>query len=130
MRYWALDVIACLYDKHYPLELLVFKYEEEDVNVKDITIPYCQTYCGYLKEEIRRNKEYPCHKCLKLEIVEGLVYCPKCFHWYPIKNGILIMLPDNKRNEKNDLEFLMKYRDRIPEKILFEGKPYNLSRRN
>lgn len=130
MRHWALDVIACLYDKHYPLELLVFKHEEEDVDVKDITVPYCQTYCGYLKEEIRKDKEYPCHKCLKLEIVEGLVYCPKCLHWYPIKNGILIMLPDNKRNEKNDLEFLMKYKDKIPEKILTEGKPYNLSQRN
>lgn len=127
MRYWALDVIACLYDKHYPLELVVFSKEEENIDVKDIPKPYCQTYCGYLKEKIREGKEYPCEKCLRIEIVEGIVYCPKCLHWYPIKNGILIMLPDNKRNEKNDRVFLEKHKDSIPDKILNEGKPVNLS---
>ncbi len=127
MRYWALDVLACMYCKNYPLKLYVFKKVEEDVKIEDITKPYCKSYCGYLKESIRQGKEYPCEECLRIEIVEGLLYCQKCKHWYPIKNGIVIMMPDNKRNKKSDIEFLKKHESGIPEEILKEGKPFNLS---
>jgi len=126
VRYWALDVIACIYDKHYPLKLVIFKQKEEDIPTEDIPKPYCKTFCGYLNENIKDGKEYPCEKCLRIEILEGIVYCTKCLHWYPIKNGILVMLPDNKRNKKSDIEFLEKYKDKIPKEIIEDGKPYNL----
>jgi len=56
----------------------------------------------------------------------GVLYCPNCKHWYPIKNGIAVILVDNKRKLNKDLEFLKTYRDRIPEYILKEGQPVNL----
>ncbi len=126
MRYWALDILACVYCKHHPLKLVVFKKEEEDVETEDIPIPYCKTYCGYLGEKIVKEKEYPCRKCLRIEVIEGILYCPNCLHWYPIKNGIVIMLPDDKRRKESDLEFLRKYKDKVPREILEEGKPYSL----
>jgi len=61
------------------------------------------------------------------EIVEGLIVCPKCLRWYPIRDEIPEMLPDELREEKDELQFLQKWRDKIPEKILYEGKPFNLS---
>lgn len=65
----------------------------------------------------------------KKEIVEGLVVCPKCLRWYPIIDGIPHMLLDKSRERMCDVDlvFLKKWEDRIPAKILIEGKPSNLT---
>ena len=62
----------------------------------------------------------------KDEIVEGLIVCPKCLRWYPIREEIPEMLPDELREEKDELPFLRKWKEKIPKKILSEGKPFNL----
>ncbi|OYT53751.1 Trm112 family protein [Candidatus Bathyarchaeota archaeon] len=65
----------------------------------------------------------------KDEIVEGLLVCPnpECKMWYPIIDEIPHCLPPDLRNKKEDLAFLKKWKDKIPEKVLKEGKPFNLS---
>jgi len=40
------------------------------------------------------------------------------------------MLPDDLREESEDLSFLDKWKDKIPEKTLKEGKPFNLKTRS
>ena len=64
----------------------------------------------------------------KEEIVEGLLVCPdqKCNMWYPIIDEIPHCLPPELREEKEDLSFLEKWKNKIPEKILKEGKPFTL----
>ena len=62
----------------------------------------------------------------KEEIIEGMIVCPKCLRWYPIRDEIPEMLPDELREKKNETQFLKKWRDKIPEKILLEGKPFNI----
>jgi uncharacterized protein YbaR (Trm112 family) len=62
----------------------------------------------------------------KSEIVEGLITCPKCLRWYPIKDEIPEMLPDELREKKDELIFLRKWQTQIPENILTEGKPFNI----
>ncbi len=62
----------------------------------------------------------------KEEIVEGLITCPKCLRWYPIREEIPEMLPDELRDKKDELPFLEKWKSRIPKKILTEGRPFNL----
>jgi len=84
-----MDILACPIDKYHPLELYVFKEEEE--------------------------------------VVEGIIVCPKCLRWYPIRDEIPEMLPDELRNRKEDIEFLVKWKEKVPERILLEGKPFNLS---
>ncbi|MCK5628381.1 Trm112 family protein [Candidatus Bathyarchaeota archaeon] len=64
----------------------------------------------------------------KDEIVEGLIVCPKCLRWYPIRDEIPEMLPDELRKESQDLPFLKKWKTQIAEKILAEGKPFSLRR--
>ena len=83
-----MEILACPIDKYHPLELYVFKEEEE--------------------------------------IIEGIIVCPKCLRWYPIRDEIPEMLPDELRNERDEIDFLKKWRDRIPDKILSDGKPFNL----
>ena len=60
------------------------------------------------------------------EIVEGVIICPKCLRWYPIREEIPEMLPDELREEKDEVPFLRKWKDKIPQKTLSEGKPFNL----
>ncbi len=61
----------------------------------------------------------------KDEIIEGLITCPKCLRWYPIRDEIPEMLPDELRKENEDMHFLKKWKDRVPENVRKEGKPFN-----
>jgi uncharacterized protein YbaR (Trm112 family) len=61
------------------------------------------------------------------EIESGLIYCPKCNRYYPIKGTIPVMLPDDLRKEEEDLKFLSANQNKIPTKILTDGKPFSLS---
>lgn len=62
----------------------------------------------------------------KREISEGLIVCPKCLRWYPIRDEIPEMLPDELRKRNEDLPFLKKWKANIPKEILDRGKPFNL----
>lgn len=62
----------------------------------------------------------------KDEIVEGLIVCPKCLRWYPIRDEIPEMLPDELRDAKDELPFLEKWKANVPKAILSEGKPFSL----
>jgi len=64
------------------------------------------------------------------EITSGLITCPKCQRFYPIIDEIPHMLPDELREQNEDLPFLQKWKDRIPEKVLQQGKPFNLKSSN
>jgi len=75
------------------------------------------------------DKYYPLELLVfeeKEEIVEGLLLCSKCNRWYPISDEIPQMLPDDLREAKEDLAWLQKWRQQVPEKVLYEGKPFNL----
>ena len=63
----------------------------------------------------------------KEEIIEGVIVCPKCLRWYPIRDEIPELLPDQLRDKKEEIDFLQKWKTKIPEKILREGKPFNLA---
>ena len=62
----------------------------------------------------------------KDEIVSGMLICPQCGRFYPIIEEIPHMLPDELRERTEDIEFLKKWREKVPERILNEGKPFNL----
>jgi uncharacterized protein YbaR (Trm112 family) len=62
----------------------------------------------------------------KDEIVEGVIICSKCHRWYPIRDEIPEMLPDELRKAAEDLPFLKKWKDQIPEDIVKNGNPFNL----
>ena len=63
----------------------------------------------------------------KDEIVsEGVIFCSKCSRYYPIIDEIPIMLPDELRDKNQDIEFLDKYKNTLPEKISSKGAPWHL----
>jgi uncharacterized protein YbaR (Trm112 family) len=63
----------------------------------------------------------------KDEIVsEGVIFCSKCYRYYPIIEEIPIMLPDELRDKNQDIEFLNKHKNNLPNKIISKGLPWHL----
>ena len=82
-------MLVCPIDKHFPLELLENKSEDEI-------------------------------------IVEGTLYCEKCSRFFPVIDEIPIMLPDELRDKKQDMEFLKRNNKYLPQKIVKEALPWHL----
>ncbi len=62
----------------------------------------------------------------KEEIIEGVIYCPKCSRFYPIINTIPVMLPDELRDRDKDLKFLESWKHKLPDKIVNKAKPWHI----
>ncbi len=61
------------------------------------------------------------------DIQSGVLYCTECSRFYMILQGIPVLLPDELRNEKQELAALEKIQDMIPDTIKYHGKPWNIS---
>ncbi len=59
-------------------------------------------------------------------VSEGVIVCTKCSRFYPIIEEIPIMLPDELRDKKLEIDFLKKYKEELPEKIVKKGLPWHL----
>lgn len=60
------------------------------------------------------------------KIVEGALYCTSCFRFYPIIEEIPIMLPDELRDKKHDIDFLNNNQEKLPEKIIKQASPWHI----
>jgi uncharacterized protein YbaR (Trm112 family) len=59
-------------------------------------------------------------------VKEGILVCEKCKRYYPIKDEIPVMLPDELRKKNEDIEFLQKWKSKIPDKVIMQGNPWHL----
>jgi len=59
-------------------------------------------------------------------IKEGVLFCSQCSRFYPIIEEIPVMLPDELRDRKKDIQFLQKWHEKIPSKIIKNGHPWHL----
>lgn len=59
-------------------------------------------------------------------VKEGLLLCRSCLRFYPITEEIPIILPDELRDKKKDIEFLKKWGGFIPTQLLGSLKPWTL----
>jgi len=60
------------------------------------------------------------------KITDGALYCKKCSRFFPIIDEITIMLPDELRDKKQDIEFLKRNTKKLPEKIITQALPWHL----
>ena len=59
-------------------------------------------------------------------IQQGVLVCPKCSRYFPIIDEIPRMLPDEMREKEEEIEFLKKWEQKIPEGVLKSGKPFRI----
>ena len=59
-------------------------------------------------------------------VVEGVLFCISCSRFFPIIEEIPIMLPDELRDKKQDIQFLKNNITSLPEKIVKNGNPWHL----
>ena len=59
-------------------------------------------------------------------VMEGALYCTDCSRFYPIIEEIPIMLPDELRDKNQDMDFLNKNKNNLPEKIIKKASPWHL----
>jgi len=87
------------------------------------------------REEEKLLKDYPegidvLYRYLNLvEVEEGLLRCPECGRWYPIGSAVETipeLMPDDLRERERDLEWLSKWKEKVPEAVLKDGKPFTL----
>jgi uncharacterized protein YbaR (Trm112 family) len=62
------------------------------------------------------------------EVISGILFCPICSRWYPIKGGLPEILPDQSRKAKGEKAFLKRWIRLLPKKVLISGKPFNLEK--
>ena len=60
------------------------------------------------------------------KITEGALYCQQSSRFFPILAEIPIMLPDELRYKKQDIEFLKRNIKELPEKIVTQALPWHL----
>jgi uncharacterized protein YbaR (Trm112 family) len=126
-----LDILACPMDKNYPLDLIELHVKEfENDNLREIKFPNDYKNKNTKTNNITVNQENDIRGEVKKDkvivIIEGILYCKKCLRFYPIIDEIPIMLPDELREKEKDLEFLNKWKNNIPQKILNNANPWHL----
>ncbi len=92
-------------------KILVFSKNQNIKNIDDI-IPEL-----YFLNKIK----------IETEIESGMLFCEKCYRWFPIIETIPQMLPDEYRDENKDVNFLNMIKDLLDKEFFkLNLKPFNI----
>jgi uncharacterized protein len=134
-----LDILVCPFDKVSSLELFQFKSKANPNTVTTIAYKKVVVSQNTLTKEEKTNQNME-HKSTNPQsppvpeknkepsevIEEGLLLCRTCLRFYPITEEIPIILPDELRDKKKDMEFLKTWNESIPNDLLKNLKPWTL----
>ncbi len=134
-----LDILVCPFDKVSSLELFQFKAKAIFASVNTISNNEGQDIKNPLTSENENgrkmndvstsptsNSASDMNKGATEIVEEGLLLCRSCLRFYPITEEIPIILPDELRDKKKDLEFLKTWSESIPNDLLKNLKPWTL----
>ncbi|MGD9672541.1 MAG: Trm112 family protein [Candidatus Nitrosocosmicus sp.] len=133
-----LDILVCPFDKVTSLELFEFQSAAPELSNgnssldtpnKKITLEHgskpdvvsIEDSDSYQAKTIKTNDLAANGNGI---VKEGLLLCRSCLRFYPITEEIPIILPDELRDKKKDIEFLKKWREFIPEQLSGSLKPW------
>ena len=134
-----LDILVCPFDKVSSLELFQFKTKANpnnpatNSNYKSSESKNSTTNQEENDQKIKNNNIVTKSPSVSqidtqsFEIVEeGLLLCRTCLRFYPITEEIPIILPDELRDKKKDMEFLKTWNEAIPNDLLKSLKPWTI----
>ena len=131
-----LDILVCPFDKVTSLDLIEFQLTEglsgnaakvENLNTST-SGPIRSSPTTTVKSTDKEDNPKPdsTDKELSDIVKEGLLLCKSCSRFYPIMQEIPIILPDELRDRKKDMEFLKRWRESIPSDLLTTLKPWTI----
>ncbi|MHA1505590.1 MAG: Trm112 family protein [Candidatus Asgardarchaeia archaeon] len=129
MKLFLIDVLCCPLCKE-SLDLIVLSWSEKTKSLVgeeflDETVGRFEEVKGKLSSKIGEDR------MKDMEIDHGVLYCRSCKRWYPIGCTIRgipeLYYPDKLRDRRKELRFLKKWADKLPDEILYESLPWNLS---
>ena len=127
-----LDILVCPFDKVTALDSLEFK-TKDSIQVDNIKIQQelakkkdnvSDSSKAQSTQENSLNTENDAAESQSSIVEEGLLLCNACHRFYPIIEEIPIILPDDLRDKKKDIDFLSKWRKSIPEDLFINLKPW------
>jgi uncharacterized protein len=134
-----LEILVCPFDKVSSLELFQFKAKTNPntvttiANKKGLDSQNTSTKEEETNKDMKTkstNPQSPSVSEMNKEpsevIEEGLLLCRTCLRFYPITEEIPIILPDELRDKKKDMEFLRTWNGSIPNDLLKNLKPWTL----
>jgi len=117
LRYYFLELLACPVCKHFPLELYPIETVERPLDDETLRRVRCREYCGYLRRPADTVPIDTCRECSRIYVKTGLLICPNCGRWYPILDGIPRLLDDKYRRREDDIRFLRRYYNTLPDEV-------------
>ena len=123
-----LDILVCPFDKESSLELYELgtkNFEKTDSkiilesNMQDVKIEG-----GSVENKKDKTSKDPSDDDIIIE--EGILFCNNCSRFYPIVEEIPIILPDELRDKNKDMEFITKWSNSLPEKVVKKALPWHL----
>lgn len=129
-----LEILVCPFDKVTSLDLIEFKTgqsmqqsKETDQAVQSKNIESSSFDSKLANNENKNpNENLTSSKNSEDVVEEGLLLCKNCFRFYPIMEEIPIILPDDLRDKKKDIEFLRKWKGSVPQDLLGNLKPWTV----
>ncbi len=147
-----LDILVCPFDKESKLELfeletrvpqkdeekikkvLAQKFTDKDQQnkskLKNNDMESVSIHNQYEEEEKNKIDAYSVDlftdSDYDIVIEEGILFCNRCFRFFPIVEEIPIILPDEIRDKNKDLELLKKWSTSLPEKVVKKALPWHL----
>jgi uncharacterized protein YbaR (Trm112 family) len=123
-----LDVLVCPFDKESELELFEFKTRQigNTAQGEENKIVFKSDLNSENNKDLGFSK--PNNNVMNDDVVieEGILFCNSCLRFYPIVEEIPIILPDELRDKKNDLETLKKWMLYLPDKVVKKSLPWHL----
>ncbi len=132
-----MDILVCPFDKVSTLDLIEFT-TRSDSNTSNSQFTPLNNEDAITKDgpdegsidniNNKDNQVLPIRESVSASeiIQEGLLLCKSCMRFYPITEEIPIILPDELRDKKKDMEFLNTWNQSIPKNLLNNLKPWTL----
>lgn len=130
-----LEILVCPFDKVSSLDLIEFKSVSSPpqpvvTTDKNETKKVESTLPGSKSIDTGDSNSKENNNSTRAElggiVEEGLLLCKTCFRFYPIIEEIPIILPDDLRDKKKDIEFLNKWKGSVPKDLLSNLKPWSV----
>ena len=123
-----LDILVCPFDKESSLELYELStknFEKTDSKIiLESNMQNVKIEGGFVENKKDKTSKDPSDDDIIIE--EGILFCNSCSRFYPIVEEIPIILPDELRDKNKDMEFITKWSNSLPEKVVKKALPWHL----